>query len=72
MDSNLKEFKQVLDSVVDAEGKCLHIMSGLLARENEQVHNAVIGRVSCLLEKFPYTAPNDILKELEGLQKNLT
>jgi hypothetical protein len=72
MDSNLKEFKQVLDSVIDAEAKCLHLMSRLLVQENERLDNAVINRVACMLEKFSSTAPVDTLRELEELRENLT
>ena len=67
MDGNFKELKQMLDTKIGMETKCFHIISQVLKRENKGAQNAIIRRVACLLERFPNTPPEDILRELEDI-----
>jgi hypothetical protein len=68
MRNDFKNLKQLLDNVIETEKRCLHVMSQLLIHENAELNNAIIQRVACILEKFPDSSPEDILRELEKVQ----
>ena len=71
---DFKQLKQIVEEVTLSETKCIQIMRSLLAQENEHLHNDVLDKIVSVLEKWSFTPPVEILKELEelGSQKHLS
>lgn len=65
---DLKPLKQIVEEVTLSEAKCIQIMRSLLVKENERLHNDILDKIVFVLEKWSFTPPIEILKELEDFQ----
>ena len=68
MQVDFKELRNIVDDVILTEAKCIEAIHSILVEENKVLHNAVLDKVICVMDKWQDTPPIKILKELEEFQ----
>jgi hypothetical protein len=64
----LKPIKEMVEQVILDETKNIQILRSLISKQNEQLQNTILDKITILLAKWSYTPPSDMMKELEQLQ----
>jgi len=69
MDFSFREMGQMLDSTIDSVNECVHSVSDLLNRENNERQSPILRKLIDVLGKWDDTPPAIIFQELEDIKK---
>ena len=69
MEIDLKELKRIVDETILTEAKCAQIIHELLTKENEALHNSVLGKIITVLARWTDAPLVENLKELKSIER---